>query len=67
MRCGYQCHEVGGPWIAENPDCPIHNHEAVAERERAETEQYALLQRIEKLEQPVAALQGLANQNIRYK
>lgn len=22
--CGHQCHMVGGPWIAENPDCPIH-------------------------------------------
>lgn len=22
--CGHQCHTIGGPWIAENPDCPIH-------------------------------------------
>ena len=22
--CGYDCHQVGGPWIAENPDCPVH-------------------------------------------
>lgn len=27
-RCGYQCHEIGGPWIAENPDCPIHGRDA---------------------------------------
>ena len=24
MDCGYRCHEIGGPYIAENPDCPIH-------------------------------------------
>jgi hypothetical protein len=24
MNCGYECHQVGGPWIAENPACPIH-------------------------------------------
>lgn len=22
--CGHQCHQIGGPYIAENPDCPIH-------------------------------------------
>lgn len=24
MFCNYECHQVGGPWIAENPACPIH-------------------------------------------
>jgi hypothetical protein len=24
VNCGYECHQVGGPWIAENPACPIH-------------------------------------------
>lgn len=24
MNCGHQCHEIGGPYIAENPACPIH-------------------------------------------
>lgn len=28
MRCPYQCHEVGGPWIEENPDCPVHGRTA---------------------------------------
>lgn len=22
--CGYGCHIIGGPWIAENPRCPVH-------------------------------------------
>jgi hypothetical protein len=28
MLCEYECHQVGGPWIAENPACPIHGTEA---------------------------------------
>ena len=31
MKCEYQCHEVGGPWIAENPDCPVHGRDAPKE------------------------------------
>lgn len=22
--CGHQCYRIGGPFIAENPDCPFH-------------------------------------------
>ena len=22
--CGHQCHIIGGPFIAEDPDCPVH-------------------------------------------
>ena len=25
MECGHDCYTIGGPWIAENPNCPIHN------------------------------------------
>lgn len=25
LDCGFECHRVGGPWIAENPACPFHN------------------------------------------
>jgi hypothetical protein len=32
--CGRECYIIGGPWIAEDPDCPVHGAEAVAERER---------------------------------
>ncbi len=24
MDCGHECYRVGGPWIAEDPNCPIH-------------------------------------------
>ena len=29
MSCAYRCNEVGGPWIAENPDCPIHGADGI--------------------------------------
>lgn len=32
MNCGYQCYEIGGPWIAENPNCPVHGIDAQAEQ-----------------------------------
>lgn len=57
MRCGYQCHEIGGPWIAENPDCPIHSREAVEEQEREERERQQLVERIEELESTVQRLE----------
>jgi len=28
MNCGYECYQVGGPWIAENPACPVHGAKA---------------------------------------
>lgn len=35
MNCASQCYVIGGPWIAEDPDCPVHGHEAQRlERER---------------------------------
>jgi hypothetical protein len=35
MSC--QCHQIGGPFIAEDPDCPAHGREAQqADRHREE-------------------------------
>ena len=28
MLCDYECYQIGGPWIAENPACPVHGTEA---------------------------------------
>lgn len=25
-----QCYQIGGPFIGEDPDCPLHGHEAQA-------------------------------------
>lgn len=24
LPCPWRCHEIGGPWIAEDPECPFH-------------------------------------------
>lgn len=35
--CGRECYTIGGPWIEEDPDCPVHGYEAVrAQRQREE-------------------------------
>lgn len=34
MSC--QCHQIGGPFIAEDPNCPYHGVEATQEREWTE-------------------------------
>lgn len=31
-----ECYQVGGPFVAEDPECPVHGHEARRERERRE-------------------------------
>lgn len=27
--CRSRCHEIGGPFIAEDPDCPVHGRDKV--------------------------------------
>jgi len=63
MGCQSRCYEPGGPWIQEDPNCPIHGYEAQrAEREREqerrdqeeENEELA-----EQLEQTNARLEAL--------
>lgn len=45
IRCPWRCHEIGGPFIAENPECPIHGRDAVEltddEREFLEQQELA--------------------------
>jgi hypothetical protein len=42
VNCGYECYKVGGPWIAENPACPIHG----ADGQRRDNQLYLLEERI---------------------
>ena len=56
MRC--ECYRIGGPFIAEDPKCPIHGYEAQARekeerayRESEEEKQNELLARIIALEE----------------
>lgn len=34
--CEYHCYEIGGPYIAENPDCPIHGERSSGREDRLE-------------------------------
>ena len=61
MRC--ECYRVGGPFIAEDPNCPIHGYEAQARekeerayRESEEEKQNELLARIIALEEKIDAM-----------
>lgn len=49
MHCGHQCYIIGGPFIAENPDCPVHGTEAQQRescREQQREEIHAILCRV---------------------
>jgi hypothetical protein len=37
-----ECYTIGGPWIAEDPDCPAHGHEAQEEQRLREEEMDSL-------------------------
>ena len=61
MRC--ECYRIGGPFIAEDPNCPIHGYEAQARekeerayRESEEEKQNELLARIIALEEKIDAM-----------
>lgn len=41
MSC--QCHQIGGPFIAEDPDCPSHGREA----QRAEKHRDVIMQQLD--------------------
>lgn len=43
MSCQAQCFTVGGPWVAEDPNCPEHGVEAQAAEERRREEEKAFL------------------------
>ena len=45
-----ECYKIGGPFIAEDPDCPVHGTEAQCRREQEETERQTLEDRIARLE-----------------
>jgi len=51
MNCEHRCNEVGGPWIAENPACPVHGAEAVLERAIHEREKKDLTAQVQILTQ----------------
>lgn len=51
-----ECYKVGGPFIAEDPDCPVHGWAAQREQEERQRESQALEDRLANLEAEVAKL-----------
>ena len=56
-----ECYQVGGPWIAEDPDCPIHGAYAQQQESVRVDELEQLHQRISKLEDIVQRQQEQIN------
>lgn len=51
-----ECYKIGGRFIAEDPDCPVHGYTAVREQEEKETEMRRLQDRVDELERQVRIL-----------
>ena len=54
---GCDCYKVGGPFIAEDPDCPIHGREAQLRESQYNQEKADLNDRVAHLEETVVELQ----------
>lgn len=57
MGCDRRCHEIGGPWITFDPECPVHGYDAQREAEQLAAEEAAKDERLSRLEARVAALE----------
>lgn len=51
-----ECYKIGGPFIAEDPDCPIHGREAQQERDERRGFEHNAEQRMEALEEKVSRM-----------
>lgn len=50
------CYKVGGPWVAEDPDCPVHGREAQMRQEWQEEKEQEMEGRIQRLERQIVGL-----------
>lgn len=48
-----ECYKIGGPWIAEDPDCPVHGTDAQRQRDEDDMVRQTLDDRITFLEEMV--------------
>ena len=46
-----ECYMIGGPWIAEDPNCPFHGYAAQREREEMESANRSIEDRLQTLEE----------------
>lgn len=50
------CYKVGGPWIAEDPDCPVHGRDAQLRDQWEEEKAQAVEERFQHLERQIIQL-----------
>lgn len=54
-----ECYQIGGRFIAEDPDCPVHGYAAVREREEQERSDQAMQEEIVDLRRRVDLLEQI--------
>lgn len=58
-NCGRECHTIGGPWIAEDPNCPVHGTDgSEGQIEKLEAERDAAIVRVAAVEATASRLLG---------
>jgi hypothetical protein len=60
-----ECYQIGGRFIAEDPDCPVHGTAAQEEQREREADRADLLQQIAKLRAELAAMRAEAARQVR--
>jgi len=50
------CYKIGGPWIAEDPNCPVHGIEAQRAEEERERQEASTEERLAQLEAQMEVL-----------
>lgn len=58
-----ECYKIGGPFIAEDPDCPVHGIEAQAEQREREQERDEMRRQLDELRAEVLALRAALGPN----
>lgn len=59
MSCPNHCYEVGGPWIEEDPNCPVHGTEAQRRDRQLAEEGEIEAARVKTQDERITALEAL--------
>jgi hypothetical protein len=54
-----ECHQIGGRFIAEDPECPVHGYAAVREREEQYRTEQTMQDEIDELRERIATLEQI--------
>jgi len=59
MSC--DCYKIGGPWIAVDPDCPVHGRDAQRRQDLLDEERQSMEERMAALESRLEAIEAFLN------